>query len=159
MKDQTEIEFVALNRAELQGGGLGQIVITRDAIESAESLEEIDEQSTVFKNGRKTMVPGGIYRANGKVEEGRIRRLAIASARFLGKADVDEAWLGHWEGIESAILDEADRKSAERKAKSDKVVDREVKRIAEIAARLPYHRRHAFVRAVSRRILDEAIKL
>lgn len=154
-KDKDErIEIVALHRAELSGGGYGQIVARRDDVEAATDPDKVE--TSVFKCGAKTFAPGGVYSAFGEIEDGRITRLAIKSMLYRGQAEIDDAVLAYWQSLEDQIARDKDRVAAERKAKSGKVGDRQIEELTAIAAKLPWHKRHALVTAWSNEILKRA---
>lgn len=159
MPKNDTIEFVALYRAEIQGGGYAQCIAPRELIEQASSIDDLRGKTSLFKNGARTMSPGGIYAAPGDIEDGRVAKLNIKAASYRGQADIDEAWRALWQGYESDIQDKKDAELGERKAKKSSEADRHIEALAELASRMPPNQRSSFTYGLQRRILDASHKI
>lgn len=151
------IELVALYRAEIEGGGYAQVVAPRTLVEQAKRILDLKGKTSLFKNGARTMSPGGIYSAPGDLgEDGRIERLNIKAASYQGQADIDEAWRALWQGFEAEIQDKKDAELGERKAKKESMATRHIEALAKLASRMPANQRSSFTYSLQRQILKRA---
>jgi hypothetical protein len=149
-------EVIFVGACILKGGKLGSQFIPFDCLDQLGDQPEavVDMISSPF-DIRPNLVVGGVYEAPIVREEDRIRRLGARTF----KRRVDHPIVKTWELRHRATELEVSAGKAEKKARSNPVVAREIEALAALYYRTPTRQRYTFEAAIIGLIREEAGKL
>lgn len=115
----TEVKAVYLGTCELENGKRGNLWLPVEILEANRDSDKIDLRlrASAYAAKRSGFTVGGIYRAAGTMEDGRIKTFTQAAASFAGRADFPALPELEADAKADALL--AAGKAAERKLREE----------------------------------------
>jgi hypothetical protein len=140
------LEVVFLGACTLSGGKPGNLWILSETLDKVDPNDSVDPVEIVRRvasaYGKKSTggrVIGGLYRVKGETEGERVTRMSFGTLQFIGRST--NPLVAAFEASDSQARDDERRARAERAAKSDPTIMRDMQRTVEVLRKLPV--RHA----------------